>query len=208
MVGSMSSPLWFCGSLLITWTVVLIGIGFLYLDKDGIPDPVRLPGERPWTTHVGFFHTRGRRACLSAVYILFNLYISIVTFLPPYQNPGGSERAIKGWVYPAVVGATIAAGFLYYWAAFRGNEKSVFRLAKARGQVHSEDSHDAIYGCRRYVIVAPDDPVSHIQATKSLFFTYWQTFFFYYRVGRVSCTDFLVDKRKIESCNIEATWRN
>lgn len=141
---------------------MLIGTGFLFLDKDSIPGPTRVPGEPPWTIGVGFFHTVGRRRCLSTIYIIFNLYIFVVTFLPPYRNPDGSERDIKGWVYPAAVGGTVVAGLLYYCAAFWSREKSVFRLANAKAIIHSEETHDAIYGCRRYVIVTPDNPVSSI----------------------------------------------
>jgi hypothetical protein len=97
---------------------------------------------------------------LSAVYIVFNFYIVIVTFLPPYQNPDGTAREIKGWVYPAAVGSTILAGFLYYLIAFSSRDWSLFRLAQAKAVIDVKDTHDAKYGCRKYVKITLDNPVS------------------------------------------------
>jgi hypothetical protein len=142
---------------------VLIGIGFPFLDRDEIPGPTRLAGERDWATSDGFFRSRIRRAWLSAVYIVFNSYIVIVTFLPPYQNPDETAREIKGWVYTAAVGGTILSGFLYYWAAFSNRDWSLFMLAQAKADIDVKDTHDATYGCRKYVKVTVDDPVSSHQ---------------------------------------------
>jgi hypothetical protein len=114
------------------WDVVFIGIGFLFLKRDNIPGPTRLPGERSWATGTGVFHTPALRFCLSAVYILSNCYIIILTALPPYQNPDGSTREIKGWVYPATVGSTILAGSLYYWVASSSHKPSVAWVAGQR----------------------------------------------------------------------------
>jgi hypothetical protein len=159
-VGGMSLHVLLGQCLSKCWDIVLIGIGFPFLGRDEIPAPTRLAGERDWATDTGFFHTPIRRACLSAVYIVFNSYIVIVTFLPPYQNPDGTAREIKGWVYPAAVGGTILGGFLYYCAAFSSSDWSLLRPARAKAEIDVKDTHDATYGCRKYVKITLDDPVS------------------------------------------------
>ncbi len=140
--------------------LVLIAIGFPFLSREGIPDATRLPGERRWVTDSGFFHTTIRRVCLSAFYIAFNFYIVIVTVIPPYQNPDGTSREIKGWVYFAAAAGTILAGFLYYLVAFSSSDWSLIRLAQARANIEVKGSHDATYGYRKYVKITLDDPVS------------------------------------------------
>lgn len=127
VIGGMSLQFLLSECLLEFWDVVFIGIGFLFLERDHISGPTHLLGERSRATGTGFFHKPARRFFLSAVYILFNCYIIILTALPLYQNPDGSTREIKGWVNPATVGGTILAGSLYYWAAFSSRDISVFR---------------------------------------------------------------------------------
>jgi hypothetical protein len=92
--------------------------------------------------------------------MVFNSYIVIVTLLPPYQNPDGTAREIKGWVYLAAVGGTILGGFLYYCAAFSSSDWSLLRPARAKAEIDVKDTHDATYGCRKYVKITLDDPVS------------------------------------------------
>jgi len=141
--------------------LVIIAIGFPYLDRKSIPDQTRLAGEREWTTRPGFFHTKIRRVCLSAIYMVFNSYIVIVTVIPPYQNPDGTPREIKGWVNFAAAAGTIVAGLLYYLAAFSSSDWSVIRAAQVRATIKVEDNHDATYGCRKYVEITLNNPVSY-----------------------------------------------
>jgi len=139
--------------------LVIIAIGFPCLGRKTIPDQTRLPGEKEWSTSSGYFNTTIRRVGLSAVYIVFNSYIVIVTIIPPYQNPDGSPREIKGWIYFAAAAGTIVAGLIYYLAAFASSDWSLIRLARARAAIEVKDNHDATYGCRKYVKLTLKDPV-------------------------------------------------
>ena len=144
--------------------LVIIAIGFPYLGRESIPEQTRLPGEKPWAIGPGFFNTTVRRVCLSAVYIAFNSYIVVVTIIPPYQNPDGTPREIKGWVYFAAAASTVVAGLLYYLVAFSSSDWSLIRLAQTKASIEVKDNHDATYGCRKYVVLTPSDSVRSSQS--------------------------------------------
>jgi hypothetical protein len=136
---------------------VFVGLGFPFLEN--VPPP-SLTGWTARADEEGFFNTNSRRWFLGVLYIIFSLYIAIVTFVPPYAAPDDSEIEIKGWYYPAIAFSIIIVGAIYYAIAF---STFIMSIASATVRLHEDTEHDQKYGHRKHMIVTPNDAVSHHQ---------------------------------------------
>jgi hypothetical protein len=107
----------------------------------------------------------------SAIYFGFNLYILIVSIIPPYRNSNGAALEVKGWIYITIVVSVIIAGIIYYFLAFGYRQttkafnvveptKSIVGLARAAPRLHENDTHEPQYGIRRWVEIKYGSNVS------------------------------------------------
>jgi hypothetical protein len=103
----------------------------------------------------------------ASAYFAFNVYITVITILPPYQNASGQPLEVQGWYYIVAIGSVIISAIVYYFATIglvdRDHpDRSILYLADVRPEIHQEPIHHPKFGFRKkvQVIVRPESRVS------------------------------------------------
>jgi hypothetical protein len=103
----------------------------------------------------------------ASAYFAFNVYITIIPILPPYQNASGQPLEIQGWYYIVTIGSVIVLAIVYYFATIglvdrNHPDRSILCLADVRPEIHQESKHHPRYGFRKkvQVIIRPESRVS------------------------------------------------
>jgi hypothetical protein len=91
------------------------------------------------------------RFIVGSFYSLFSLYIVILTPWPPYTNGDGTEREVKGTIYPEVMFGIVSVASLYWFFTIRDARWSVLWFLGVKPEIREDDEFNNDYGYRKHV---------------------------------------------------------